>query len=387
MDKKTAKIGILTFHKAINYGSVLQAWALQNTLKMNGYDSEIIDYEPKELRHLYETSLKDAKGFKRKLKRILSFKRKVSMQRDKFLCFRKENLHLSKEMYFYDSDFRGIADKYDVIITGSDQVWNTNIVDCDPIFFLPFPFNGKKIAYACSVNDGQVNERFPAGWLEKWLRQYDFISVREQSGVEKLSSFLNYNMKIYNTLDPTLLLDKEMYTSLLGDRIKDERYIFLYNMWTKMEGIQVAKKVSEKLGLPVYTITNQMDMIRIVKYSRNGVKVDLQHTGPKDFLNYIYYSDFIITDSFHGTAFSIIFNKEFLTLNTHMDNGQYKNDERLISILSNEALVERFVKIDDIDSLDLHKRIDYTRVNEYREDLRTQSLGLLLDAIEGKINL
>jgi hypothetical protein len=70
-----------------------------------------------------------------------------------------------------------------------------------------------------------------------------------------------------------------------------------------------------------------------------------------------------------------------------MDNGQYKNDERLISILSNEALVERFVKIDDIDSLDLHKRIDYTRVNEYREDLRTQSLGLLLDAIEGKINL
>ena len=154
-----------------------------------------------------------------------------------------------------------------------------------------------------------------------------------------------------------------------------------------MEGIQVAKKVSEKLGLPVYTITNQMDMIRIVKYSRNGVKVDLQHTGPKDFLNYIYYSDFIITDSFHGTAFSIIFNKEFLTLNTHMDNGQYKNDERLISILSNEAVVERFVKIDDIDSLDLHKRIDYTRVNEYREDLRTQSLGLLLDAIEGKINL
>ena len=59
MDKKTAKIGILTFHKAINYGSVLQAWALQNTLKMNGYDSEIIDYEPKELRHLYETSLKE----------------------------------------------------------------------------------------------------------------------------------------------------------------------------------------------------------------------------------------------------------------------------------------------------------------------------------------
>lgn len=387
MDKKNTRIGILTFHKAINYGSVLQAWALQKTLRMNEYDSEIIDYEPKELKHLYETRLKDAKGFKRKLKRLLSLKRKVSLQREKFWCFRKEDLRLSKDMYTYNSDFGDIADKYDVIITGSDQVWNTNIEDCDPVFFLPFPFKGKKIAYACSVNEGQVNERFPEEWLDKWLRQYNFISVREQSGVEKVSSFLDYNMKIYNTIDPTLLLDKEMYSSLIGDRIKKEHYIFLYNMWTKMEGIQVARKISKKLGLPVYSITNQMDMIRIVKYSSNGVKVDLQHTGPKDFLNYIYYSDFVITDSFHGTAFSIIFNKDFLTLNTHMDNGQYKNDERLKNILSHESLVERFVKIYDIDSFDLNKKIDYKKVNEYREDLKSQSLGLLLDAIEGRSNL
>ncbi|NSF75159.1 polysaccharide pyruvyl transferase family protein [Blautia wexlerae] len=387
MDKKNTRIGILTFHKAINYGSVLQAWALQQTLKTNEYDSEIIDYEPKELKHLYETRLKDAKGFKRKLKRFLSLKGKVFLQREKFQCFRKEDLYLSKERYTYNSDFGSIADKYDVIITGSDQVWNTNIEDCDPVFFLPFPFKGKKIAYACSVNEGRVNERFPEEWLNKWLQQYNFISVREQSGVEKVSSFLDNNMKIYNTLDPTLLLDKEMYNSLIGEKIKQEHYIFLYNMWTKMEGIQVARKISEKLGLPVYTLTNQMDMIRIIKYSSNGVKVDLQHTGPKDFLNYIYYSDFVITDSFHGTAFSIIFNKEFLTLNAHTDNGKYKNDERLKNILSHESLSERFVKIGDIDSFDLRKKIDYKIVNEYRENLKSQSLCLLFDAIEGRNNL
>lgn len=387
MDKKNTRIGILTFHKAINYGSVLQAWALQQTLKTNEYDSEIIDYEPKELKHLYETRLKDARGFKRKLKRFLSLKGKVFLQREKFQCFRKEDLYLSKERYTYNSNFGSIADKYDVIITGSDQVWNTNIEDCDPVFFLPFLFKGKKIAYACSVNEGRVNERFPEEWLNKWLQQYNFISVREQSGVEKVSSFLDNNMKIYNTLDPTLLLDKEMYSSLIGERIKQEHYIFLYNMWTKMEGIQVARKISEKLGLPVYTLTNQMDMIRIIKYSSNGVKVDLQHTGPKDFLNYIYYSDFVITDSFHGTAFSIIFNKEFLTLNAHTDNGKYKNDERLKNILSHESLSERFVKIGDIDSFDLRKKIDYKIVNEYRENLKSQSLCLLFDAIEGRNNL
>lgn len=379
------KIGVLTFHKPINYGSILQAWALQNVLKNNGYYSEIIDYEPKELKHLYETSIKDARGFKRRVKRILSFRKSADMQRKKFDDFKRKNLAISNREYYFDSDFSSISDKYDILVTGSDQVWNTNILDCDPVFFLPFPFKGRKIAYACSVNDGCVNERFKEDWLKKWLSQYNFISIREKSGVNKVDKFLNNTKKIYNTLDPTLLLDGSIYKQLITNRNIQGRYIFLYNMWTKKEGLKAAKFISKKLNLPVYTLTNQMDLVRISKYAINGIKVDLTHTGPADFLNYIYHAEYVLTDSFHGTAFSIIFNKQFFSLNSHIDKETYKNDERLMSILSHELLKDRFIKLEDLYSFNFRNQIDYRKVNQYIDDLKSQSLELLLRAIEGEI--
>lgn len=385
MNNKVIKIGIITFHKPINYGSILQAWALQKVFQNNGYYSEIIDYEPQELKHLYETSIKDARGFKRIVKRMFLFRRTVDLQRKRFDDFKKNNLSISESQFYYDSDFSGISNAYDILVSGSDQVWNTNIMDCDPVFFLPFPFAGKKIAYACSVNEGCANDRFKEDWLRKWLNQYSFISIRETSGVDKVDSFLKNTKKIYNTLDPTLLLDEHTYRSLMGDRIVDEKYIFLYNMWTKTEGLKAAKLISKKLGLPVYTLTNQMDLIRISKYIINGIKVDLTHIGPKDFLNFIYHAKFVLTDSFHGTAFSIIFNKQFLSLNSHVDKVTYKNDERLISILSHESLKERFIKIEDIYGFDLSKQIDYKKVNQYIDSVKIQSLEWLIGAIEGKI--
>lgn len=379
------RIGVFTFHKPINYGSVLQAWALQTVLKDNGYYSEIIDYEPKELKHIYEISIKDARGFKRTVKKALAFRKSADLQRSKFDEFIKNNICISESQYYYDSDFTRIANEYDVLITGSDQVWNTNILDCDPIFFLPFPFAGKKIAYACSVNEGCVNDRFKEEWLKKWLHQYDFISIREARGVDKVNMFLGSTKRVYNTLDPTLLLTPEEYSSLIGNRIVAEKYIFLYNMWTKRDGIDAAKFISKKMGLPVYTLTNQMDLIRISKYTMNGIRVDIEHTGPKDFLNYIFYSEFVLTDSFHGTALSIAFNKQFFSLNRHVNKGTYKNDERLMSILSHELLKERFVTLEDIKSVDYEKTIDYEKINRYFESMRAQSLTWLIEAIKGNI--
>lgn len=385
MDNKNLKIGILTFHKSINYGSVLQAWALQKALKKLGYESEIIDYEPKEYKHIYELRLKDAKGFKRIIKILLSFRKCVEIQHNKFRNFRESELKTSSVQYEYDSDVSGIQKKYSVLVTGSDQIWNTNISDCDPIFFLPFYFEGGKIAYACSINNGTTNDRFQEDWLKKWLNDYDFISVRERSGVNKLSQFLGGERKIYSALDPTLLHLGSVYEKLIHHRLIEGKYIFLYNMWTKNEGIKAAKIVSKKLNLPVYTISNQIDLIRVAKYEANCIKLDVKHTGPKDFLNYIYHADFILTDSFHGTAFSVIFNKRFLTLNSRISKNEYKNDERLVSILEQLELVDRFVKLDDIPSFDLYKEIDYERINSHRLELASNSLKMLNEAIEGCI--
>lgn len=375
------KIGILTFHKSINYGSVLQAWALQRVLRKAGYSSEIIDYEPKEYKKIYGESNTEVFNLRKIIKNVFTFRVETRLQRMKFEEFRRMQMILSDESYNFLSSVEKAFDKYDILITGSDQIWNINLIDCDPIFFLPFIFRGKKLAYACSVNNGYLNDRFSEKWLKSWLLDYDFISIREESSVSKVALFLD-GKKIFNTLDPTLLLQSDDYLSLIGDRIVKEKYIFLYNMWSKVEGIKAAKIVSEKLDLPVYSITNHMDVVHIYRYSCNMIKVDLEHTGPKDFLNFIYNADFIVTDSFHGTAFSIIFNKQFLTINSSLKKGTYKNDERLTSILNQMKLSRRFLKLEDFSKFDLSNDIDFGEVNQIRKELVEQSITLLFGAID-----
>lgn len=372
-------IGILTFHRSINYGSVLQTWALQHVLKKNGINSEVIDYEPRMYKLLYESNAINAVGIKSKIKKLLQFKKKTDKQHQMFEQFRDKELSISAKKFFYDTTYDAY-DNYDVIIAGSDQIWNTNISDCDPIYFLPFSFRGKKIAYACSINSGKANDRYSKEWLREKIKDFHCVSIREQSGVKKVVSLTDRD-DIENLPDPTLLLNRNDYSELIGNRIQDGKYIFMYNMWTKKEGLQLASIISKQLKMPVYTITNQMDLIRIIKNMRYGIKTDMKHTSPSDFLNFIYNAEFVITDSFHGTAFSIVFNKQFVTINSRLENGEYKNDERLNSLLQKLGLIDRFVKLDEVNSLDLNNEINYEPVEKIRESLSTEAEKWLLKAI------
>ena len=257
------RTGILTFHRSINYGSVLQSWALQHVLSANGIESFVIDYEPEKYRLLYESNAINAPGFKSKVKKALEFKRNTRRQHLLFDEFRSNQLRVTTEQYYYNTPYESY-ERFDSIITGSDQIWNTSLSDCDPIFFLPFDFKGRKIAYACSVNSGAPNKRFPKKWLLKWINDYDSVSIREDSGVQKVFS-LTGREDIVKMPDPTLLLGTDDYSELIRSRIHQEKYIFLYNMWTRTEGLRLAHIVSHQLNLPVYTITNQMDLIRIFK--------------------------------------------------------------------------------------------------------------------------
>lgn len=373
--------GILTFHRSINYGSVLQAWALQHVLRNNGIESFVIDYEPEKYKLLYESNAINALGFKSKVKKLLEFKRNTRKQHMYFDEFRNNRLRLTKEKYYKNTAYENYK-KFNNIITGSDQIWNTSISDCDPIFFLPFDFKGRKIAYACSVNSGVPNQRFPKEWLIKWINNYSSISIREDSGVQKIS-YLTGRKDIVKLPDPTLLLKPDDYSELIGGKIHKEKYIFMYNMWTRTEGLQVAKKVSERLNLPVYTITNQMDLIRVSKNTQHRVKTDMKHTSPEDFVTYIFYADYVITDSFHGTAFSIIFNRPFITINSRLETGEYKNDERLNSVLNMFGLQERFVKLNEINEFDLQKHIDFETVNKTKEQLSSMAISWLINALNG----
>lgn len=374
------KIGVLTFHKSINYGSVLQTWALCKVLK--NYETYVIDYEPDKYKQLYGTfSLKN--GFKYNLNRLLNILA-IKNQINKFAEFRDNHLNCTTK-YSSANINEEILNSFDVVITGSDQIWNVHAEDADNIFFLPYPIKGKKIAYACSVNNTNFLEPRCNDKLKKFILDYDFISIREKSGASKVKSFIDDKKNIYTMLDPTLLNTKEVYEEITNDRIIKEPYIFLYNVWSGFTAIEAAKIISGITGLPVYTAMMDSRIKQILKIEKEGIKVETKHTSPEDFLSLIKYSDMVITESFHGTAFSLIFEKQFVCINSKNSYGKLKNDERIINILNIVDLEDRYISIEDIPNFDFTKSIDYQNVTKKRLEKAEYCKSILFDAIEGKV--
>lgn len=381
------KIAILTFHKSINYGSVLQTWALCNILKK--YEVEVIDYEPEKYKYLYSlfrpVHLSRPYNIRYNMYRLIDC---VSLwnQINKFKVFRNEKLNLVHPCTYNNCDYNKIFSDYDAIITGSDQIWNVRAIDCDPIFFLPFKFDGIKIAYACSINDMDFTENKVDDELRANILDYNFISLRELSGVKKLSEFINHKKIVYNTLDPTLFNTKEDFMTITSPRIIECPYIFLYNVWSNTAGVEAAKKISKIFNLPVYTAVTRLGSMSIRKIESNGIHVAKKDTSPEDFLSLICYSDFVITESFHGTAFSLIFEKQFISINDTDNAGNRKNDERLESILEIMGLSNRYITVEEIDEFDFFSKINFCTVTKIRMKEAENSLKLLYGAIEGEIN-
>ena len=352
-------IGLLTFHKSINYGSVLQAWALTKTISKK-YSVEVIDYKPNKYDYLY--------GLYRPWN---------TMNNIKYNLKREKQLSLSPIEY-NSKNADKIGNFYDVIVVGSDQVWNLRAKDCDLVFFLPFSFAGRKVSYACSINDTDYTEERCSDELRKQLCSFDFISIREKSGSEKLQNYIFNKKKVYTLLDPTLLCDKEDYKSLVTDRIVKENYVFLYNVWTSEAGIQAAKYISEILHMPVYTIMTASNIKEIKMLEKNGILVEKTKTSPSDFLNFFKYASYVVTESFHGTAFSLIFERPFVCV------SKRTNDERLVNILELVGLKNRYIKLSEISGFDLTKPIDYVRVNEKKRAKARECIEVLYQAIEGE---
>ena len=189
------KIGILTFHKSINYGSVLQSWALSRVISKR-FVVEIIDYEPQNYEFLYANyrQWNSWNNIKYNLKRM-PLSSALNNQQQLFKKFRDKQLPLSRKKYNYNNGC-DIKEEYKGIVVGSDQVWNIRAKDCDPIFFLPFNYSGNKVSYACSINDTDYTEKNLPSNLASEICDFDFISIREESGKNKLEQFIAKQKKV-----------------------------------------------------------------------------------------------------------------------------------------------------------------------------------------------
>lgn len=341
------KIATVTFHRAHNFGSVLQTYALQECIKTLceerkiEVEYKIIDLFTENQEQLY-TVFKKNNNIKNLAKNVITlpFSKQLKVKYQKFDDFIKENFRLT-ERYMTDEELRSNPPVADYYISGSDQIWNVRAKDFSLSYYLDFVNEGKKISYAASFGPLEIGwDKYDKGKVAKLLNQYANISVREQGSLKNVEILTKQVGEIH--VDPTLLLTKGQWRKIQSN-IKSGlgKYILLYCLEPTKEQLKMANAISHKLGLPILVLryNNKNDMFNsyIKKYD----------SGPRDFLAYIDHAALVLSSSFHGTVFSLIYHKPFFVF-----NGM--NDNRISTLLTKTNMVERSIStMEDIERISL----------------------------------
>lgn len=365
------KVGIITFHNAHNFGASLQTWALQKVLQKTGFDASIIHYHPDIIDDLYNPyKVSNPNFIKSSLQKLRLKVRPVGRERilryKRYTDFITENFRLIGDFKNYEELSNANLD-LDAYITGSDQVWNCDHTNgFDPAYFLEFaPETAIKLSYAASIGKNHIAPEFIEKY-KKSLESFDAISIREESTKELVSTLTTLPVNV--VLDPTLLLDKDAYDEIKSFPDPGEKYILVYMMEHNKELIQFADKLSVALGRPII-------QRRPFKHFKNELKSCFTCT-PGEFLGLIEHADYVITNSFHGTVFSLIYQKPFVSM-LHSDTGARTAD--LLKSLGEEQHL--LYSVDEFRDMKQFEIKDPERLEKNIQDLRTTSLKYLQDAL------
>lgn len=361
------KIGILTFHDADNYGAVLQAYALKEIVKKIEKDVEIINYKQPYILNDYKIisigKTKDINGIIKSIIISLLHLHISIIKKIKFNSFRNKYMDITKDIFLNLSDIKG----KDVYVVGSDQVWNGDLTHYDKAFFLEFcTRNKKRIAYAASIGKDNITD-YDWNYFRENINDIDYISLREDSAVKIIQSITE--KKVYHVLDPTLLMDRSLWDEVCCRNKIKYKYILVYKLSNNEGVLKFAETIARRLNLKVICISDS------IKKNRHGFK-NIKRVGVTEFVALFKNASFILTDSFHGTAFSIIFNKNFITIPCE------KRANRMISLLDMLKLNDRIIKSNQIGK-DFLLEIDYTIPNEILKIEKEKSFTFLKEAIQG----
>ncbi len=354
------KIGIITFHCAHNYGAVLQCYALQTFLEQENQDVRIIDYRPSFLIDCYKW-FQPYRFRSRKLFTLLHKCHKelvlLRYRRKRYNAFNEfisSRLKLTQEESISNEAF-------DLIIIGSDQVWNINLTQgFDPKYWGDFskPSQTRIISYAASMEE-DWNEK-EKKTIQHHLANFTGISVRESTLAAKLSQI--YTEKEINTVvDPTLLISKKVWEELAVPPKSQEPYLLLYQVRNSSQTLEFAQAVAAQKKLKLVCLSARID-------SPNSK--ECISASPNEFLGYFKYATFVICSSFHGTVFSLIFNKNFYSI--RMNDGK---DSRVNSLLESLDMLSRFVDTDHDTRKD--NSIDWELINKKIESISHSSKSFL----------
>ena len=372
------KTGLLTFHAAHHYGAQLQAYALMRAICDTGADGEIIHYvrqDTERAKHLFRKmhTIVDVVANLHTLIHLTPLRRRA----ERFERFVKEQMRLSPQSYGTYAQLAGNPPAYDAYVCGSDQIWNPLIFreqDFDPAFFAAFAKSGKKIAYAPSFGLPDMPMAHHAA-LRTLVSDFAALSVRERNGEVILSEVCG--RKAVTVLDPTLLLPAKSWKEAAAPVHETQPYLLCYFISDPAPFAPVVQAISKKMGLRIVSLCGARRTVR-------GTKRIILDAGPREFLGWFAQAAFVLTDSFHGTIFSVNFEKPFYTF-AYTGSGKAKVSSRLDSILEILGLRERMLTQPENGLADepSYPEIDYDKVGSVLERERNQSLSWLSNALQG----
>lgn len=342
------QIGIVTYHRAHNFGALLQAYGLKSYLESMGYKVDIVDYFPRYHSQMY--ALWPFEYFK---------KWKIS-QKAKFIIdfpFIVRKKHMRRRIFedFINSYIKpapiGAVSRYDVLVYGSDQIWryqdNPLFKGYNEVYFGKGEIAAqRRITYSASMGKmDQFDDH--VDFFRESLKNFDSIAVREDDLLEKIQPLAT--QKVALTIDPIFLIPIDSWKKLISDRKRNGPYILLYNLLSDDKLKRTAEEISRLTGFPIVELAGK------IKRGNQGEAVE-EFVGPKEFLTWLFYADFVVTSSFHGVAFSILFQKQFLTFLP-------RNSGRVISLLNRLGIGDRFISVDNFKSNEI-RTIDYGKVSQ-----------------------
>lgn len=370
------KVGILTFHAAYNYGAVLQAYALKEKIKGLGYDCKIINFRTK--KQIKKYSVINTRRFNKatlaKNIQNIFYIKQIKNRNKNFEKFIENKLDIYPNNWVDEKTLEEIIKEFDFIVCGSDQIWNISekIDDKSMCYFLNYKGNFKKISYAASFGDSIKEIEETKECFIPLLKDFSNISVRENDAQE----FLNNNGIVSElTLDPTLLMDKEEWKKVIKDVNIEQPYIIYYSVNSRKYSIDLTKKISKELGG-----IKVINLVLHPKSAFSGFKHKIDY-APEEFLALINNAKMICTNSFHGTVFSIIFEKPFVAM-FDMKDEKIVKEQRKYTLLKKLGLEDRIYTTKS--EIDIQKmlKIDYKEAKDKLEKLKEKSLKYIKESLK-----
>lgn len=380
---KDRKVGLVSV-SIHNYGSLLQTYAMQHTLDKLGIDNEIILFKSDPIKQFYRVfngsflSMK-MKLYQRKLTCRIKYPQiyEGTIVRDKaFMDFKRDYCRFTPKTTSREV-LNQMGKDYRAVVLGSDQVWNPANLEMD-FYTLNFvPEEKTKVAYAPSFGVSEIPVKQKEA-TAKYLNRIQYISVRETAGAKIVKDLTGRDVPV--VCDPTALLTCEDWNQIRSDKkYVNAKYIFCYFLGANSAHRKFAEEVKKITGYQIVALQHLDEFVKGDLKFGDATPYDV---GPQDFINLLSNAEIVLTDSFHGTMFSIYYHKKFFTFSRFAEGKKESTNSRIVSILSLMGLMDRKLSASEDVVACLEKTIDWESVQGKLDNFRDMSRKWFVDSLK-----